>query len=413
MKQQKPEQATGASMIADTSPLLGLSRRIPAGFRQNFLWDAASALLIGVFNAITWSFAPVVARRLGASTFLISLVTAAQFAGSICSFLAAHYLQDKRKMPYMVWAWTISRALFLVIAFVTTPLPFVLIIVAFWIVVALPVPGYAEVMRKIYPDAYRGRAMAYVRVVMTATMTVLTPVAGILLDRVGYQILFPVAAIFGILSSLAFGRITFAETIISPPRPLSNLWRVLSEDRRYLSYQIAFFVYGFGNLMVVPLFPIFLVDEMRLSYGEVGLLGMINAIFWMLAYVLWGRSVDRRGSFWTLEVNFILTIFVPLGFFLAWDMKLLAVAYVFNGLTTAGIDLGWINGIMEIADRERVGDYTALHTFFVGVRGMLGPFLGAFLASTPAVGLRGAFLLSAVLIFAGWLLFRRLPRPAR
>jgi hypothetical protein len=128
--------------------------------------------------------------------------------------------------------------------------------------------------------------------------------------------------------------------------------------------------------------------------------------------VIWGRTVDRRGSFWTLELNFILTIFVPLGFFLAWDMKLLAVAYVFNGLTTAGIDLGWINGVMEIAKRERVGDYTALHTFFVGVRGILGPFLGAFLASTPAVGLRGAFLLSALLILAGWLLFRRLPRPA-
>jgi DHA1 family inner membrane transport protein len=267
------------------------------------------------------------------------------------------------------------------------------------------VPGYAEVMRKIYPDAYRGRAMAYVRVVMTATMTVLTPIAGLLLDLVGYQILFPIAAVFGILSSLAFGRIKFTETIVSPPRPLSNLWRVMSEDRRYLSYQIAFFVHGFGNLMVVPLIPIFLVDEMRLTYGEVGILGMINAIFWMLAYVLWGRTVDRRGSFWTLELNFILTIFVPLGF-------LLAMAYVFNGLTSAGIDLGWINGVMEIADRERVGDYTALHTFFVGVRGMLGPFLGAFLASTPAVGLRGAFLFSSFLIFAGWLLFRRLPRPA-
>jgi DHA1 family inner membrane transport protein len=402
MKQPEPELTKGASTGTDTASLLGLSRRIPAGFRQNFLWDTASALLIGVFNAITWSFAPVVARRLGASTFLISLVTAAQFAGSICSFLAAHYLQDKRKLPYMVWAWTISRALFLIIAFVTTPLPFVLIVVAFWIIMALPVPGYAEVMRKIYPDAYRGRAMAYVRVAMTATM----------LDLVGYQILFPIAAVFGILSSLAFGRIKFTETIISPPRPLSNLWRVMSEDRRYLSYQIAFFVYGFGNLMVVPLIPIFLVDEMRLSYGEVGVLGMINAIFWMLAYVIWGRTVDRRGSFWTLELNFILTIFVPLGFFLAWDMKLLAVAYVFNGLTTAGIDLGWINGVMEIAKRERVGDYTALHTFFVGVRGILGPFLGAFLASTPAVGLRGAFLLSALLILAGWLLFRRLPRPA-
>ncbi|MDP3047307.1 MAG: hypothetical protein Q8O07_07505, partial [Chloroflexota bacterium] len=35
------------------------------------------------------------------------------------------------------------------------------------------------------------------------------------------------------------------------------------------------------------------------------------------------------------------------------------------------------------------------------------------LASTPAVGLRGAFLLNALLILIGWLLIRRLTRPAR
>lgn len=355
----------------------------------------------------------MVARRLGASTFLISLLTASQFAGNISAFLAAHYWQDKPKLPFMVSAWTISRALFLFVAFVSTPLPFVLLVVAYWIVASLPVPGYAEVMRAIYPDAIRGRAMAYVRVGMTACVTVMTPLAGQLLDLVGYQYVFPIAALFGIASGLAFGRIRFQEVVTTTRRPMAALWRLLWEDRRYLAFTVAFFVYGFGCLMIVPLLPIFLVDELHLSYGEVGILGMVNSVCWMLGYVLWGRTVDRRGAFWTLRVNFVLTVAVPLGFFFAWDVRLVALAYVFNGLTTAGIDLGWMTGVIAIARKDRVGDYTALHAFFVGLRGLTAPFLGATLLLVPGIGLRGALLLSAVLIAAGWALFRRMPSSDR
>ncbi len=381
--------------------------RIPADFRRNFFWDFLAAVLIGVFVAITSSFVPVVARRLGADSFLMSVLTAAPFAGSLFAVLAAYYLQDKRKMPYMVWAWNISRALFFLLLFVTTPLPFVLIVVAYWVIASLPVPGYAEVMRHIYPDAYRGRAMAYVRVGMTACVTVLTPVAGQLLDLIGYQYLFPVAGLFGILSSLAFGRIQVTETPARERRPFSAIWHILAEDRGFRDYSLAFFVYGFGTLLIVPLIPIFLVDELRLSYGQVGVLGMVNAVFWMVFYVVWGRTVDRRGAFWTVRVNFLLTVFVSLGFFLAQDMRLVAVAYVFNGMTVAGIDLGWMNAIMRFAGKERVGDYTALHSGLAGLRGLTAPFLGVALMGVPWIGLRGVFLLSAALILVGWLMIRR------
>ena len=83
-------------------------------------------------------------------------------------------------------------------------MPFTLIVVAHWLIVSLPLPGYVEIMRRIYPDAYRGRAMAYVRVGYTACMTLMTPLFGWLLDVWNYRYLFPIVAVFGILAGLDF-----------------------------------------------------------------------------------------------------------------------------------------------------------------------------------------------------------------
>lgn len=366
-------------------------------------------MLVGVFVAITSSFVPVVARRLGADSFMMALVTAAPFVGNLSAVAAAYYLHGRRKMPFMVGAWTVARALFLLVLFITTPVPFVLVVVVYWVIVSLPVPGYAEVMQKIYSNEYRGRAMSYVRVGMTACATLGTPLAGQLLDIVGYQYLLPLAAVFGIVSSLAFGRIQVEESVATEKRPASDIWRILVDDRRYRRFSLAFFVYGFGYLLPVALYPIFLVDELHLSYSEVGVLGLVYAAFWMGFYVVWGRTVDKRGAFWTVRTNVLLSAMLPLGFFLAQDARTLALAYVFNGITVAGIDLGWLNAIMRLSPKERLADYTAVHSGLTGVRGLIAPFLGIALLSIPGVGLRGVFLLSVAVIVAGWLMIRRVP----
>lgn len=375
--------------------------------------DLIAAIFVGVYVAAINSFVPVVARRLGASPFLLSLITAAPAAGNSVALLTTHYLQGRRKMPFMVLAWTIGRGLFLLMPLIVTPWPFGLIVVASWLFLSLPLPGYVEIMRQIYPDEYRGRAMAYVRVGFTGCATIMTPLIGRLLDVWSYQVLFPLAAVFGILSGLTFGLIQVEEIISHKRHALLEPWRILTRDARYRSYSLAFFIFGFGALLTAPLIPILLVDELHLNYSQVGLLGMINSIFWMSFYAVWGRTVDRRGGFWTIQINFLLTAFTSLAFFLARDLWLAAAGYIFVGITTAGVDLGWMNAIMQFAPQEQIGDYTALHAALVGLRGILAPLTGTALMAIPWVGLRGVFLLSALLILLGWLLVRRVSAPDR
>ncbi len=385
----------------------------PADLRHNFSLDLTAATLVGIYVAAINTFVPIVARRLGASPFLLSLITAAPAAGNIVAVLAGPYLQGRRKMPYMVAAWTLGRGLFLLMPFVVLPLPFALIVMTHWLIVSLPLPGYVEIMQRVYPDAYRGRAMAYVRVGYTACITLMTPLYGRLLDVWSYQYLFPIVAVFGVLAGWAFGRVKYQEVITRARPGWLEPWRILWQDARYRDYSIAFFVYGFGSLMTAPLIPILLVDELHLNYSQVGLLGMVNSIFWMLFYMVWGRTVDRRGGFWTIQINFILTIFISLAFFGARDMWLAAVGFIFTGITVAGVDLGWMNTILQFARRDQIGNYAAVHAGLVGLRGIAAPLMGIALMAIPWIGLRGVFLLSAFLILLGWLLVRRVTVPER
>ena len=395
------------------NPLRRSWTSVPAVVRHNLILDFNSAIFYGIFISAISTFVPVIARRLGASPLLLSLIVAAPAIGNIIAVLASHYLQQRRRMPFMVAAWSIGRGLFLLMPFVTAPAPFVLIVVAHWLIVSLSITGYVEVMRAIYPDALRGRAMAYGRVGFTACATVMTPLFGQLLDAWSYQILFPFAALFGVLSGVTFGQVTYIEEVAATRQDCLKPWRIFLQDARYRAYSIAFMIYGIGTLLTAPLIPLLLVDELHLNYSQVGLLGMISSIFWTVFYVVWGRAVDRRGGLWTVQINFVLTIFVSLAFFLAQDMWLLAVAYIFTGITLAGVDLGWMNAIMQFARKEEISHYTALHAFLVGVRGTVAPFAGTALIALPVIGLRGVFLLSALCILLGWLLVRRVAVPPK
>ena len=47
--------------------------------------------------------------------------------------------------------------------------------------------------------------------------------------------------------------------------------------------------------MAWPLYPLVQVDRLQLSYSQIGLLGLVESLTWCLSYLLWGRTIDRRG----------------------------------------------------------------------------------------------------------------------
>lgn len=389
-------------------------KAVPQEVRNTYRRDALSGLLVGVYNGAIFPFIGFIARdELHSSTSLIALITSAPYVGSMFALFYANAMEGKAKMPYVVWSGVIARALFLLTLFTMTPLRFALIASAAQLVATVSGPAYAAVLKEIYPDEHRGRIMGYIRVGLAATSFFSTLVVGQLLKRhiLDFNYIFPIGALFGITSSLVFGSIRTA-----PVDPKSNNYKsstvqflrstlaIFKEDRNYAWFALSVFTFGFGNLIVAPLYPVFQVDQLHITAAQVAMLSNIATVIWMFSYLYWGKYVDMQSPLKAVMVNVLMVSLVPFAYFLANNVWMLIPAAIINGITMAGIELSYFNSILYFAKEGRESHYQALHSFLLGIRGTIAPFIGAALVAffrASHIDIRFVFLISMLLMLLG------------
>lgn len=386
----------------------------PEALRANLRIDAAAALIFGMFYAGAISFLPVVLRRMGASSDMLALYVAQNYLGSLLASFSVLLMRGRSPKAFGLAFWLISRSLFLLAAFVTNAAWMLVLTGFFWLFEAFPSPAYTRIIQAIYPNPYRGRALGIVRVGMVLAMIVATPLAGWALDRYGHRLILPIASALGVIATLIFARIRVDGLVHNPPagQSLGSIWGILAHDRRFALYMFGFSVYGLGFLVGMPLFAIVQVDRLQLSYTALGYLGLLQSLFWLAGNLVWGRLIDTRGGVWVLRANVGIAIILPLSYIWAANAWMLIPAFIAQGIIAAGIDLGIISTGIELADPERVAEYSALQATIIGVRGMLGPFIGAALVGAGFSN-RMVFALGAALIAVSWLLLGLVTAQAR
>ncbi len=427
---------------------------LPPATRHAYRWDSRSGLLSGIFQGMTLPFFAVIARRMDASDLQLSLLISAPFLGHLLSIVVAWHMQSRPKKPYALWLGIAARTPLLLMA-VTTGAPlFIGIVIASQLIGCFVSPAYAAIMKDAYPDDYRGRLMGLVRVGMTAAAMVAGLTTGRLLDhglpwwwvlalaaglaaylwcalrarqreiavytalglgvlaiplladQLSYRVIFPAGAVIGILAWWAFDRLPEAPVHAAPASRFNVLDGLLTlvRDRRFGLYSLAFFTFGFGNLLQNPLIPMLQVDELHISDQWVGILAMTTAGVSAVFYAVWGRVLDRFNPFLTATLSFAIWGFTPFVYAAAHSVPTLLVASILIGIAQPGIDLTWLNAVMQFADRDNIPRYASLHTFLVGIRGLLAPIIGVWMLHALRHNLRLCFLLSAVVIWLGTLL---------
>jgi MFS family permease len=196
---------------------------------------------------------------------------------------------------------------------------------------------------------------------------------------VGSRGIFPAAAVIGVAGALCWlglrPQATGAQVQheqVSPVQALSTLWR----DRRFAWYSTGYFIFGFANIMISPVIPIFQVDVLQITPIWVAVLSTTSAALGGLLYYVWGRTIDRRGPFRTLLVAFTITAAMPVVYALAHSLPALLLAAVAAGIGGPGTELCWINAVMRFGRGGEVARYSALHMTLLGVRGLIAPWLG-------------------------------------
>jgi MFS family permease len=388
-----------------------LFRHLPPRARHAFLHDLVGAVLFGTFAGVVIPFAAVVARRLGAPPLWISVLTSASALGFFLTAGWAPTLVASNPVALVVWPAALARGLFLLSPWLAGAEALVALVVGYHLLNGLTVPAYAETVDRVLPPELRGRLVGTVRVGMSVAAAGASLLAGPAIQRYGHGPVFAVASVFGVAGALVFGRIRLPRgslrRTVTPPA-----WWTALQDRNFRTLLLATFVFGFGGWMMAPAVPLLLVDELRTTSPQVGVLSAASSLASMVGFFVWGRYVDRRSGVAALRTLLTAAIATPLLFLVSFHPWFALLPFTSDGFFLAGLDLAWMAACMELAPPGRVAAYAAAYTVLMGFRGITAPFLAGALAS--AVGPRPVFLLASLLIgLAGFLARRHLRAPTQ
>jgi hypothetical protein len=405
--------------------LKGYFSRLPLTDRITFSRELLSGTFYGIFAGIALPLVTIMARRIGMSTGAITAMVTMQFVGALFGVILGHAAARRPKMPFVLWPNVAARGLIGLLAFARTPVPFLVIASAFNLLVNLGGPAYSSIMRTNYSGPNRGRLMGNIRILVTIVSAIFSFAAGIVLIRNEAVVrwLFLVAAAFGVLSSLTFATIKVRrEPGLLPyggTAPGGSGLGLVRANRPLLVFLGMLFLCAMPDKLAVPLEPVWMVDVLRISYGDASfLLGSVVSLASVAGYFIWARALKRVNPFVLLSLVALVYAGRFAAMALVHDSSQLLPMSILSGLANAGWDLVPLFCMISLSDASSFSLAIGLHWTLFGIRGMAGPSIGTFLYSSGILSLNGMFWLIAALLAVGacsMMLFarRRPAAPAR
>jgi MFS transporter, DHA1 family, multidrug resistance protein len=156
---------------------------------------------------------------------------------------------------------------------------------------------------------------------------------------------------------------------------------------------------GFG--VILPLLP-FYAETLKASPTDLGLLTAIFALLGLIFAPIIGKMADKYGRKKVLMAGTLGFVISYVLFALSTDLNTLFLARALEGIMAAGIFPACISLLSDYTTEQQRGKAMALvgMTFSLGF--ILGPALGG-LADSDAIGIKGAFFITAGLSFINFL----------
>jgi MFS family permease len=351
----------------------------PSRVRRNFRIDTFSAIAGGVYIAVLVTFMPIVVRRLGGSTTDVAIVIAAPFIGHLLSPITAYLLMGLPQVRVVAGTVTVARATFLVgVLVATTPLMLAMTTVVSFVIGIANISAYTALMRGIYPDRERASAMANVRIGGAIAGIAAAAVAGTFIDVIPAAWVFAAAALIGLPGAIAFFWVRYdGSAKVVARRSLPAIAHDVWADHKYRRLLLSFTVFGIGNLMNAAVYPIMLVDHFNASNSFVGAMMAVSSATMVVAYLIWGRMIDRGSSIRLTLLNTVVTLLIPIGYIAAADVWILIPLAVVAGIVNAGGEITFFTNIVQIAPRDKIAEYATAQSLLMGIRGTAAPFVAA------------------------------------
>ncbi|MCY2930015.1 MAG: MFS transporter [Planctomycetota bacterium] len=405
---------------------MNLAARVPARSRAFFraaLWDAAGG---GVVGGVFGTFVGVAAYRLGASPFLLTVLSIAPFIGLLASVPMSR-LAYRFAWAHLAGLTRIAgRVVLLAFAPVTGAGAFVWLASGISALQAAGAGFFDSLMQSHVRTPVRAPLLRWMRILPVALSLPAAWAAGVFLDadHAAYRWLFPAV---GLLSAF-----TCAGLLFLPRRPLETQTdgrrvgllaevRILNRDRAFLVFMLVYFVGTLGEKLTGPSTPMYLVDQLHLSNSQIAMAtGIAGPAAGIAGYLLWARLLSRVHPLFVLTFCMTAKALRPILWALAayspHPLAILAAAEISFALLIAGLDLAGLVCVLRMVRGDQGPLYLGIHYGFMGVRGLIGPVIGLWLYNA-GVPMADIFWITAGIVLVGglalWVFVRRyLARPA-
>ncbi len=406
-----------------------------------------------LFGGILWSgylaileLGPGLAKKaFDASDFEVALLTSAQSVGLILSFFTSHLAVRCSRVRMAFWLQTISNLALIPVFFLrpSAALAFVGLHGLARILYCMAIPARVLVYQTNFPKEQRGRSVGTLNRAKLVVTTGFALAISVLLDwNIGTEELvellrpcpiparemarwvIPSIAVVALFGCGLYRRVPEApiepseeekqRSVLETFREFVRVWR---EDHAFRRYETFFFVFGFANIMSIPLTQIHAVDKLGANYFDLAMINVVLVQAMMaLSMAAWGSRFDRSNPF---RLRAILNIVLAIDFIvlaLAPTIGWVYVGRIFRGVAMGGGTLVWMLGPLWFApDPRREPIYTGIHSVLTGLRWGLAPFIAVWLKASFGTDSRPIFWIGAiVLILTALGMFReRVPEDSK
>ena len=378
--------------------------------RSTFRKDLVRSASIGLLEtAQTTFFLLILVRELHAGPTAKSLASiGANFGFLLCPFIVYAVEKFQWRPSSTVGHLSLGATFALLIA---TLFPSLASVVGCALIapalLTASVPLITQIYQSNYPEKIRGKMYSRTNVVRLVVTMLFAFIVGHLLSGklYLYPSLFAVYTLAAIVVSWACYKLPSSPLVSDGQTKLFQGFAFIASDALFRRTLISWALFGFGNLMMVPLRVEYLGNPrygINISEFEISLLvAVVPNLARLLVSPIWGYLFDHVNFFLIRILGSLGFLFGLITFFLSNSLFGLYAGAIIFGASTAGGDVLWSLWVTKIAPEKRVADYMSVHVFFTGIRGVIAPLVSFQLLAIYSI--QPIACISSVFIFCGCL----------
>jgi HEAT repeat protein len=343
---------------------------------------------------------------LGAGSFWMGIIGAIPtFAAlvQLVSSIVVERIGERKRIT--AWFSLISRTLWLPILLIPWTLHgssrligFVVLLTLSSIAIQVPVPAFTSWLSDLVPADHRGRYFGRRNMLAGLTAMAASLPPAWFLDRAvadgwvskptGFAVLFGIAVVFGLVS--------FVILLRQPEPPMARsdqsaatgfagvlgAFRMPLRDRTFRKVLWFSGLFAVGQFIAGPFYTVYALQQLKLSYMWLQVIGAIAALASLASMPLWGYLSDRFGNRPLLVLAVAGVSLTPLPWIatspnaMVLTLVVLCVSHAFGGVVWAGVGLLQFNVLIEATPAEGRSVYVAALSAVTGLAGGLAPIVG-------------------------------------